>query len=333
MDHVGNQARRRRTGQRSVSLFRHGAALVLTRSCPEADRALQRLAALDGTPGGRVAPRSSRWLGRLPTHAGKRWWCMAGFEPVLTRVLRDQGIDVRRDGFVPPPLPAPAGPLLPPELPPDPALLTFVRQADRGLVRFRAGQLDLAWLIAQVARAWPTRRIAVVARRVEDADQLRDRVGRWLPNVTASSSRSRAQAPGRVAVVTESYLERNAVVSGGRDLIIAVNALEAVSRRCQESLLTHDTARMYGLLPAGAAVAPLDEALLRGWFGFHEVALAGHGLVERAVEVRRVPVPAGPPVSPAANLLELKRAAVWHRADRNALVARLGCVDIRPTNT
>lgn len=123
--------------------------------------------------------------------------------------------------------------------------------------------------------------------------------------------------------MTEEYLDSYAIERGGKDLVIAADAQEALSLRCQEALLKSGNARLYGLLPADAAAAPLDAALLRGWFGFDEVAVAEHGLVERPVELRTVPVPAGPPVPADANTLERKRAAVWHRADRNVLGARL----------
>jgi hypothetical protein len=133
------------------------------------------------------------------------------------------------------------------------AFLDMIRIKDRGLVRYLAPAVDPAWLIAQVALAWPNLTIAVVVTKIDQARSLRRRLSRYLPNIVAITSRDSApdEQVGRVVVATYKGLGHTGIEIEKRNVVIALNAVEA-SRPGPLALLGYARrARMYGLLPLG----------------------------------------------------------------------------------
>jgi hypothetical protein len=67
------------------------------------------------------------------------------------------------------------------------ALLACVRQHDRARVRYDPGQVRPGRLLAQLARAWPDRTVAVAVKRIPEARHLARDLQRYLPQVNVLS--------------------------------------------------------------------------------------------------------------------------------------------------
>jgi hypothetical protein len=196
-----------------------------------------------------------------------------------------------------------------------------VRQQPFGLVKYDLDHVQPAWLVAQIALAYPDKRIALVAKRVPDVHEQRRQLLRYLPNVAALTHKKYAVEPTRVSVAT--YMGLAGLDYRKLDIIIALNAIEATHQRQMECLGYASQARLYGLLDRRATASPYDRDLMRVLFGFDEVDIPAHGRSVRKVEVAWLPVkteimPLGP-VEP----IQLKRQGIWRHGLRNRLVAKL----------
>ena len=216
--------------------------------------------------------------------------CFVGLLPVVKQALITAEYDVQFD-FVPPALlPRADEAAVQKAGACDLAFLDMVRFHDRGLVRYVPASVDPAWLIAQIALAWPELTIAVAVTRVEEARQLQRQLLRHLPNVVAITSRDTVadELVGRVVVATYNGLGHTGIEIEKRDIVIALNAVEA-SRTEPLSRLGHARrARMYGLVPLDRKLAPFDQDAVRLLFGFEEVTIQRHGVPTSRIEVVRL---------------------------------------------
>jgi hypothetical protein len=251
--------------------------------------------------------------------------CLAGLLPVVLRFAAKAGYAARIQGRQAAVLPEPDGQSVERLGPLDGGFLRCVRQHDRALILYEPSAVDPAWLVAQVALAWPHRTLAVAVTRVEEARRLRDQVRPYLPGVVAVTSRNQVPdaAIGPVVIATYNGLGCTGIEVEKRDVVLTLHAVEA-SRPYALSCLGHaKRARVYGLLPIDIALAPFDQDVVRLLFGFEEVEVLRHGAPEVRVEVvwcRKVGCPAVPEV---ADLLEVKRQGIWRNHARNRQVARL----------
>ncbi len=250
--------------------------------------------------------------------------CFVGLLPVVEKVLASAGYDVQKDFAVPAPMPlanmaevSRAGTC-------DQDFLDMVRLHDRGLIRYVPAGVEPAWLIAQVALAWPTSTVAVAATRIEDTQRLQRRHLRYMPNVMAITSRDTVadDCVGRVVVATYNGLGHTGIEIEKRDIIVVLDAAEA-SRVEPLSRLGHARrARVYGLLPWNHKLAPHDEDIVRLLFGFEETTVQRHGVPTTKIEVVRLPNDDGQ-YPENAGLAYLKSVEIWQNEIRNRRIARL----------
>jgi hypothetical protein len=205
---------------------------------------------------------------------------------------------------------------------PDRPLLDFVQSNDRAVIHYQRGKVDPAKLIAQIALAWPHRKIAVAVTRIAEARQLRDQLTAYLPNTVALSSRNFAADVGQVVVGTYTGLGDMVARMEWIDVVIAVDAREAISRRGLKCIMQAWRARTFGLVANDVKLAPSEQDRVADTFGFGELMIPAHGHHQRLVEVVYRTVAGGPELPGELKVLELKRQGIWNHPVRNRQVAK-----------
>lgn len=250
--------------------------------------------------------------------------CSVALEPVVRKVLAEEGLTVQDLGRPRTPLPnAQHGPRTGLD-PMDEQLLTLIGQHDRALVRYDPACVDPIRLIAQIALAWPDRSLAVAAGHVQQVRAVRNQLRKHLPNVVAVISRDPIadESVGRVVVATYTGLGHTGVEVEKRDIVVALNAMEALGSQSRWCLDHAHEARIYGLLDMHAGLAPYDRDRLVELFGFQEVAVPQHGWQERPVQVVQQRTEGLPPLAKDLSTLAMKRAGIWRNTVRNEHIAR-----------
>lgn len=253
----------------------------------------------------------------------------AGLAPVLGYLGRAAGLDVvgvREVGSGPRSLPAPEAMTISDTCPPpphDPGLLEFIRGCEHGVVMYGKGRVEPARLVAQIGLAFPTATVAVAAATNGEVEKVSGQIRRWLPGVaTATADRCPADV-GPVVVATYYGLAHAQVEVEKRDIVIALDARQAIGDRGMLALSAARRARLFGLLPLGATLAPWDRDRITCVFGLEELAIPRHGYKERAVGVACLPITGGPGLPGNMSLVDLKRRGIWGHPVRNRRIARL----------
>ena len=253
----------------------------------------------------------------------------AGLEALVKEQLERNGFKVRLSGKRPRPLPPPDEQSLDDLAPLDAAMLEFVRQHDRGLIRFDAdGKVSPARLIMQIAGAWPDLRVVVVATRIDDARGLRRQLARWLGEATLFTSRHGAARAGRVAVATYSMLAVGAIRIRQRHVYIALNPGELFHGQEDtawgiQGIKRLYRARLYGLLADDVQLAPQPRDLVAALFGFDEVRVPRHGYSPLPVQVVVSPIKGGERPRHHKEDHLVKRVGVYEHHVRNRRIVRL----------
>ena len=112
---------------------------------------------------------------------------------------------------------------------------------------------------------------------------------------------------GRVAVATYGAIAHSPLQADWRDIIIALDGVEAVGKKPNFVLGYASRARWYGLVAEGVHVSPYEEDVLTELFGFNEVYIPRHFHHEVPVEVVCCRVEGGPMLAAELNDLRLKR--------------------------
>lgn len=203
----------------------------------------------------------------------------------------------------------------------DPTVLEFVRTKSRGIVRFGQG-VDAAWLCAQIAKAWPQMKMAIVGCRKKTvahaAHVLKDALGDL--QVTHVSN----YRPERIARVTvTTFSEQGSVNLNERQLICVLDPVELLGRRSRILLRCSPTARLIGFLPRDCRMSRRDADEVHAWFGFDRLVVPSHGSIAREVIVVRSSVRGGARIDIGDDVLALKRQGVWHNGMRNRRIAGL----------
>jgi hypothetical protein len=311
---------------RTVTVHRHGQFVDVIPAPEGLLGLLQTLAhrpELDAACGVRVVPRLEPMFGGWRKAAEIRVSCWAGLEPVVCRALRDAGHRVRRTGTGPPPLAPPAADAFYGWGARDEALLDYVQRVDRGIIRIRREDVDVARLVAQVAQAWPEARLAVAAARVADVLALHRQLRLRGVAAVPLTGRHRPPGPHRVMVTTYTYSGLGWAEVEHLDFVVALDAAEMTSQVGRDCLALAHRARLFGVLDHDALLAPRDADLVRELFGFHQLIIPQHGHRERPVIVARHRIVGGRRLPDGLALLDLKRQGLWHHAMRNRRLARL----------
>jgi hypothetical protein len=321
--------------RRKATLFRLEQGLRVEPADGAVLRALTaRAHAVARDPGGRSRVVADPvLLGELRAEGGRSvLYTRATCEPVVRQVLTEAGYKIHRVGrraaLLPPPRtdwPQALGP-------PEHGLLRAVREQEWGLVRYDPRGLDPARLVAQVALAWPELTVSVAVATREQAWELGRALRAYLPGVSVPAGQNSPATVSRVVVATYKGLGHSAQYEGPghkvfdiswTDIVIALDALAAVSKVATECLSRAARARLYGLLPMDRRPAPFERDLLTFLFGLHEISLPWPGHRERPVQVVRYPIKGGPKLPPQLGTVQLKRRGLWQNALRNRKVADL----------
>jgi hypothetical protein len=270
--------------------------------------------------GFRVVPWREPLFEVEETVAGPAAVMAAGLEPVARGLLEKAGITVVVEGRAVRPLSAPELAAGTPRAI-DPALLDFVRGPERGLIRIGPG-VSPEWLVAGLRLAFPGAGIAVGATRHNDVRRFGRRLKEIIPGACWSLGDDFPADPGPLVVTTYTSLADHGVAIDRRDILVCLDAREALGRVASRAIGHADRARLFGLIRSGVRLAPYDMDRLRARFGFDGIEIPRHGHVARPVEVFTARIVGGPPTN-CADTVSLKRRGVWAHPIRNRRVARL----------
>ena len=308
-----------------VIVDRVGQELLVEPRCVEALAPLRtaRHALARSEPGGCRVEAALERLGTVDHHpSGPRTYYPAGLEPIVFRLLHRAGYQVTRTGDRAVILPAPEtsdglGPV-------DSALLDFVHRHERGLVRYDGHFVNPAQLVAQLRLAYPAAKIAVAVAGREALWAFGRCLKSIIPGATVADDRCQAPA-GPLVVATFMGLGADCVDLHRRDIVVVLDASEALGRFARLALPGAPQARLYGLLDRSRRLAPYDRDRVLALFGPEEVVIPWHGYVERPVEVVTCRITGGPAGVLGDDVVALKRGAVWLNPVRNRRLAQLAC--------
>ena len=244
----------------------------------------------------------------------------AGLLPAVYAALCQAGVSVSfRGGMHRAKLPLPAwGKELP-----DRPLLEHVADHDRGLIRFNAETIRPLVLVEQVARAWPDLNITVIASRRDDVINYAKDLRAKKIDAFGFTARNQPDVSARVAVCTFAGLAYNPIEIEKQNIIIVLDAVEAVGENQRWCLEHAINARLYGFLDLAQSLSPHEEDLVRSLFGFEETLIPWSGNRSRPIEVAWMRGEGRRLQKEPANDLELKRYGVWHNDSRNRQIARV----------
>ena len=184
----------------------------------------------------------SEWRGTPITEA------FAGMEPKIKAALEEAGYEVELKGNRPGCLPAPRRPKSGDPWP-DEAVLNFVRRHERGLIRYDPAHVQVERFIAEVAKAYPKKRILIVATRQNDVLHLCRQLEERGFRVGKAFYGGEPSEQYRIAVTTYSCVGSGLADARNRDIVFYLNPAEAFCRSGRWSLAALGRARLYGFVP------------------------------------------------------------------------------------
>jgi hypothetical protein len=208
--------------------------------------------------------------------------------------------------------------------PVDRAMLKLVHDHDRGLVRYKAGAVRPARLIAQIALAFRDMTIAVALKRRTDVRRLGRLLRKYyLPGMVDIVDGPAPMRLKRVVVSTFLGLGELGIEIEKKDLLIIPDAAEALEANARFAIPHAEAARLYGFLEIGRHLAPYDADWLAAVFGLEEVVIPRHGYIERPVEVIAIKCAGGQRLAADLETVSFKRQALWRHGLRNRRLAAL----------
>jgi hypothetical protein len=318
--------------RRVVSVERRGQATSVQPPCSEVFAVLQTMKHMYASRrglGGRTLKVAEDLFKVLDDFGGPQAILPAGLESVALHLLERAGFEVRFsvETMLPPrAIPAPDVAAARRLGPVDRVMLDLVHDHDRGLVRYKAGAVRPARLIAQVALAFPDRTIAVAAKRRADVRRLGRQLRRLLPGRVDVVDGPCPKRVSRVVGATFLGLGEPAVEIEKKDFLIVPDAAEALERNARDAINHAEGARLYGLMEIGRHLAPYDEDWVAALFGLEQVVIPRHGYVGRPVEVVAVKCAGGQRLAADLETVSTKGEGLWRdglRSRRVAVLARV----------
>ena len=264
-------------------------------------------------------------------------FCQSGLEPVVRLLLERAGYQVRTesDEDIGRKLPTPNRQWMSQFKRPDRPVLEFIHTHQNGLIRISSDSVKPARLIAQIHKSWPDQKLAVVAACRDTGKQLAKELRRLRCRVSLISSRHNPAEVERLVVTTFTGLAHTAQYKGEQydcfdcnwlDLVVVLNANEAVGKKPMECLSSLRRARLYGLVDSRVESAPLERDWMASIFGFQQIAIVEHGSGLRPVEVIQYPIVGGSRPTAGKDLVLLKRQGLWEHGLRNRKIIQLACL-------
>ena len=312
-----------------VTVERRGQAIVVQPPCAEVFAVLQTTkhvyASLHGL-GCRTLKVARDLFTVVDDFGGPQTILPAGLESVAMHLLERAGFEVSYSNET----------LLPPRAIPLPdvvaarrlgpvhrAMLELVHDHDRGLVRYKAGAVRPARLIAQVALAFPDMTIAVAAKRRADVRRLGRLLRKHLAGMVDVVDGPAPKRLKRVVVTTFLGLGEPAVEIEKLDILIIPDAAEALEANARLAIPHAERATLFGFLEIGRHLAPYDLDWLGAVFGVEEIFIPRHGFIRRPVEVVAVKFAGGQRLATDLETVSIKVLAVWQHGLRNRRLAAL----------
>lgn len=250
----------------------------------------------------------------------------AGLEPVVEYVAIREGycVEHRRGIGRPKPLPTPDLARLPGSRAVDAAWLDFLWTRRSGVVRYRQGQVELAWLVGQAAWAFPDARIAVIVVSRAKRERFFEQLRRYVPDVMLVDNGPIPDGAGRIIVSSFTDLAHPDIEFEKFDIVIVLDAREALSRQGQLALATVDARfRLFGLVPIDCKMSPWEEDWIAATFGLEDLVIPKHGHEQRPVMVAFAKIAGGPELPATVDDGALARKGIWRSPVRNRRIARV----------
>lgn len=252
---------------------------------------------------------------------------LAGLEPDVRAFLEALNQEYRLTGDRPLLLSEPVWKKLPGNKAGDRRLLRFIQEEERGIIWYLESTVDLAWLIAQIALAFPQERIVVIGTRQADAAILAKRIRGHTPSVSLASPHHHPKTATRIVVVTASGLQQHVVGVKERTICLCLNPTETLYSKkhwfSSRDWLPVLKARCFGLLNADQILAQQQLDLMNALFGSQRLFIPRHGCRELSVKVTTWDFKGGNNLTSDASTLDIKRQLVWRDRLRNRLIAGL----------
>jgi hypothetical protein len=300
---------------RTITLRVEGQALIVVPACPDVETKLITRSldvAHDDQHGSRIVRRPSSLLNPALVGPTAGLASIAQYLAAQSDYKVTLQLPVRRLG--------PCVPLAARE-PTDHHLLEFVGGNSHGVIRYAPGRVTVAWLVAQIALAYPEATVAVVTASEVQACRFLQRLWRWIPTATLATARTCPEFPGRVMVSTFYGLAHPTLELERRQIVIALDAEEAAGERGQLALYCAKNARLFGLLPIGYQPAPRNWDRVVAAFGLEQTEVPRHGDHVRQVRVAMVKIFGGIPLPMGNDALSLLKHGIWHHSVRNRQLA------------
>ena len=313
-----------------VTVERRGQAIVVKPACAEVFAVLTTAkhvyASLHGLGGRTLKVVQDLFNVKNASCEGQQTVLTAGLESIALQLLERAGFEVSYSNET----------VLPPRAIPVPnvvaarrlgpvhrAMLELVHDHDRGLVRYKAGAVRPARLIAKVALAFPDMTIAVACKRRTDIHRLGRQLRKHLPGMVDIVDGTSPKRLKRVVVTTFAGLGEPAVEIEKKDFLIVPYAAEALEANARLAIPHAERARLYGFLEIGRHLAPYDADWVAAVFGLEQVVITRHGFIKRPVEVVAVKCAGGQRLVADLETVALKREGLWRHGLRNRRLAAL----------
>ena len=205
---------------------------------------------------------------------------------------------------------------------PDDALLEFVRRHERGLIRYDPAHIQVERLIAQVAEAYPTTRILVVASHQNDVIFLDKRLRERGLQVGRAFYGHESPGTCRVAVTTLSCVGTGLADAANRDMVFYLSPAEAFGETGILGLGHWASPDYLGSCPKGCNCPIPSTNLVTAVFGEESVSIPKHGRMARPVQVALVPSRWRVHYR-GEDALAARRRLVWHHPVRNRRIAEI----------
>ena len=244
----------------------------------------------------------------------------AGLLPVIKPLMTHFAGAAPRYGFTslrPRPFPKPTVDRIGLLGPVDVDLLDQVQTQAHGLVRYGEA-VKPAWLVAQIAFAFPDAAMAVVIENEQAAKSL---VAGLLHCGVRATFANAARCPAsvsRVVVSTFYGLSHTDLEYEKRDVMVVLDAVQALRQRGTMALQMF-TGRLFGFLPVERKISPFEADCLTATFGFHDTVIPKHGYKLRQVATAWHRISGGQRLP--NDLLRLKRRGIWNHDIRNRQIS------------
>ena len=182
-------------------------------------------------------------------------------------------------------------------------------------------EVDRAWLIAQIALAYPDKTVVIAASRKQEVADLARGVRKWVP-VTALLGEGEPAWQDRVVIGTYNRMGAGCVAIHRRDILIAADAVEILGEQGRLAMKYAMRARFYGFLPHTIKLAPADQDLVDCYFGFEEIDIPRHGCHRLPVDMVRLKIAGGPNLAASLDELTVLKRGIWRNPLRNRLITK-----------